>query len=278
VTSKTKVARNPFFLSCPRGARFAVATQGAAPPKGGMLFLHPFAEEMNKSRRMVTLAAEAFAARGWLVLQIDLAGCGDSAGDFGDVDWQWWIDDAALAWSWLRERCSTPLCIWSLRAGCLVVADWLARTEERPPLLLWQPVVNGQQHLTHFLRLKSASEMLTASGTKGALARVRADLDAGSAVEVAGYRLSPALAKGLGAATLRLPERFGAAVAVLEASSAEGAESSPAVASLAARWREEGIDVEAETVQGPAFWQTQEIETAPQLISASLQALDRFVR
>jgi exosortase A-associated hydrolase 2 len=241
VTARRKVARNPFFLSSPRGARFAISTTGAEPAIGGLLFVHPFAEEMNKSRRMGALAAEAFAARGWLVLQIDLAGCGDSAGDFGDVDWQWWIDDVSLAWTWLRERCTGPLGIWTLRAGCLVAADWLAQSTERPPLLLWQPVVNGQQHLTQFLRLKSASEMLTSAGSKGAVARVRADLDAGTSVEVAGYRLSPGLAAGLGGATLRLPERYSAPLAVLEVASAAHAELSPAIASLAARWRDAGV-------------------------------------
>src|SRR5690606_27532247 len=92
--------RRVFHLDTGRGKRFALLTSPAASaPIGGLLFLHPFAEEMNKSRRMVALAARAFASAGWAVLQVDLAGCGDSEGDFADADWQTWLDDVSHAWS-----------------------------------------------------------------------------------------------------------------------------------------------------------------------------------
>ncbi len=44
-----------------------------------LLYLHPFAEEMNKSRRMAALQSRALAEHGYAVLQIDLLGCGDSS-------------------------------------------------------------------------------------------------------------------------------------------------------------------------------------------------------
>ena len=53
--------------------------------KGSILYIHPFAEEMNKSRRMAALQARALAKAGYAVLQLDLLGCGDSSGDFGDA-------------------------------------------------------------------------------------------------------------------------------------------------------------------------------------------------
>jgi alpha/beta superfamily hydrolase len=42
------------------------------------------AEELNKSRHVAAAQARAFAAAGYSVLQIDLYGCGDSSGDFGE--------------------------------------------------------------------------------------------------------------------------------------------------------------------------------------------------
>jgi alpha/beta superfamily hydrolase len=39
---------------------------------------------MNKARRMAALQARALAALGYGVLLLDLHGCGDSSGDFGD--------------------------------------------------------------------------------------------------------------------------------------------------------------------------------------------------
>ena len=73
--------------------------------RGLVLYIHPFAEEMNKSRRMAALQARAFAQAGYAVLQIDLHGCGDSAGDFGDATWEHWIDDVVQGCHWLRQRC-----------------------------------------------------------------------------------------------------------------------------------------------------------------------------
>src|SRR5262245_3855900 len=68
-----------------------------AAPRGTVLHVHPFAEEMNKSRRMAALHARALAGAGFEVLQVDLAGCGDSSGEFGDATWDDWVADVVDA-------------------------------------------------------------------------------------------------------------------------------------------------------------------------------------
>lgn len=270
--------REAFFLDGPAGKRFCLVTRPDGDPVGGLLYLHPFAEELNKSRRMAALAAREFAERGWCVLQLDCHGCGDSAGDFGDATWNGWIADVGLGWDWLCRHVDAPVALWSLRGGSLLAADWLARVDARPPLLMWQPVTNGKQHLTQFLRLKAASEMLAESDAKAVMAKIRDELKAGCEVEVAGYRLSPALASGLDAAALRLPASFPSPVALLELASGERADVSPALRTSVSRWAADGTPVTAEAVPGPPFWQTQEIEIAPGLIERSAAILDRFVK
>lgn len=47
--------------------------------RGSIVYIHPFAEEMNKSRRMAALQARALTLAGFAVLQLDLIGCGDEA-------------------------------------------------------------------------------------------------------------------------------------------------------------------------------------------------------
>ena len=47
----------------------------------------------------------------------------------------------------------------------------------------------------------------------------------------------------------------------------------PAASAAAARWREAGFAVDLRVVQGPAFWQTTEIEDAPSLIASSVEAM-----
>jgi exosortase A-associated hydrolase 2 len=251
-----------------------LATWPSGEPTGGWLYLHPFAEEMNKSRRMAALGAEALARRGWLVLQVDLGGCGDSAGEFGDATWQGWIDDVSQAWAWLRNASGGPRGIWSLRAGSLLAADWIAQTGDHPPLLLWQPVRNGQQHLTQFLRLKAASDMLT-DKSKGAVARLREELDSGSAVEIAGYNLPPAIAAGMSASRLQLPANYEGAVTAIELVSGEQPGPTPGMAAMVRTMQEAGITARVEATAGPSFWQTVEIETAPSMIETTLDLLER---
>jgi hypothetical protein len=43
---------------------------------------------------------------------------------------------------------------------------------------------------------------------------------------------------------------------------------------LVERWSKAGVQVRAEAVAGPAFWQTQEIELCPGLIEASVKVLE----
>src|SRR5882672_8203208 len=69
-------------------------------PRGAVLYVHPFAEEMNKSRRMAALQSRALSAAGFAVLQLDLFGCGDSSGEFGDATWDDWVADIVEAAGW----------------------------------------------------------------------------------------------------------------------------------------------------------------------------------
>ena len=110
-----------FFLASPAragGQRFCLLTTPAE-PRATVVYVHPFAEEMNKSRRMVALQARAFAAAGIAVLQIDLFGCGDSCGDFASARWDQWLRDLTVAADWLAERGNGPMQLWGLRLGAL---------------------------------------------------------------------------------------------------------------------------------------------------------------
>jgi exosortase A-associated hydrolase 2 len=271
------LGREALFVEATGGPRFCLLTHSANRPRGCVLYVHPFAEEMNKSRRTAAQAAAAFAAQGFEVVQPDLYGCGDSFGDFGDATWSAWIDDIERAVTRFCARCEGPSVVWGLRAGALLASQWLAATGRSDlPLLLWQPVTSGRQHLTQFLRLKAAGEMLADAQAGSAMADARAALAAGRAVEVAGYELNADLAAGLGAAQLQLPEAYRAPVALIEVGE-EDAGPSPAVAALTQKWCNASARAMACAVGGPRFWQTPEIETAPRLIERScawLQTLD----
>lgn len=264
----------PTFLSGADGmARFALhhVPAGAA-PRGLVVYLHPFAEEMNKSRRMAALGARALAEAGFAVLQPDLLGCGDSAGEFHDASWQAWLEDACRGAQWLREQhgAAAPLWFWGLRAGCLLAAEAAAQLDEPSHLLFWQPPAAGKALLQQFLRLKMAAE-LHAGNAAGVTERLREQLRAGEVIEIAGYRLPPALAAGLERAQLRPPARPGCCV-WLETSTRDEPSLLPAGQATLTAWRAAGHAVTALAVRGPAFWQTQEIEEAPELVDATVRS------
>jgi exosortase A-associated hydrolase 2 len=244
------------------------AFQGA--PRGKVLYLHPFAEEMNKSRRMAALACRALAEAGHAVLQIDLRGCGDSSADFGDAGWADWQADVRLGLACLDTRVpgDVPLWLWGLRAGCLLAAaDWGRPANH----LFWQPMTNGKLALQQFLRLKLAAEMASGA-SKGLMDQMKSELAAGRPVEVAGYRLNPALASGLEAAKLA-PVGAPGRVAWLELSTRADATLAPVSEQGVKAWQDAGWVVHAQIVQGPGFWATSEIELAPALINRTVEAL-----
>lgn len=274
--SETRRADMPkaFFLPTDAGPRFCLfhPPRGDT-PLGGVLYLHPFAEELNSTRRIVAQQARALAQAGYGVLQIDLMGCGDSEGDFADATWAAWLHDAHQAHRWLRENTCGPLWIWGMRAGALL-ASALADTLAGPHhFLLWQPVASGQQMLQQFLRLHAAGQWLGNSKASEPSQAVR--LANGQSVDIAGYTLSPALAKDLGTARLRPPSQHPGQLVWLELSAHTAPELGPASEKQTSVWRDAGWEVHAKAVTGPLFWQTIDTDEAPELVQATLDALTK---
>jgi len=249
--------------------------------RGALLYVHPWAEEMNKSRRMAALCSRQLAASGFAVLQVDLLGCGDSSGEFGDATWQAWVDDLDQAAQWLQARHpGAPLWLWGLRVGALLAVALALRLMQvqpqvaAPNLLLWQPTLQGKTAWHQFLRLKAAAQLADGGG-KAILDAARDDLAAGRAIDVAGYNVAPALVQGLECATLAAPMAGSPTgrVVWLEVSSQPEPAPSPAATSALPRWHAAGWATRQHAVPGPAFWQTTEIEDAPALVDATLEAL-----
>jgi len=274
-----------FFLAAAQGQRLCVvhAPVDGQACRGGVVYVHPLAEEMNRCRRMASLQARALAEAGFLVLQMDLRGCGDSSGDFADASWSDWLEDVDRARQWLAQRCDGPLWLWGARAGCLLVAHSAARTPDVPVhLLLWQPVLSGQQHVQQFLRLRQVSEALqegaTGAGDGAGVVSPQAllrRLEAGETVDVAGYAMAPDLARGLSQATL---DQVGLARQIVALEVVAPTQVTPLVASPALgqqqqRWVAAGIPAVVVGVGGEPFWQNPEALICQDLIQATTAAL-----
>ena len=220
---------------------------------------------------MAALQSRALAGTGFHVLQIDLLGCGDSSGDFGDATWEAWRDDARRAVAWLQERTSAPLWLWGLRTGAMLATETAAEIGQPARLALWNPVVSGKQYLQQFLRMKLAGEMISGEA-KGAMARIREAIDRGESVEVAGYLLNASMAKSLETRELTPPPNV-RTMYWFDTAPKPTPELSPAAQIAIEKWSGTGCRAEGIPVSGPAFWQTTEIEDAPALIDATVSRL-----
>jgi len=275
--------RNPpaesFFLKTESGDRFCLyhAPHPNKECRGVFIYVHPFGDEMNKSRRMVALQARAFATMGFGVLQMDLFGCGDSNGEFGKARWDIWKQDLEIAWSWLENRATTSISLWGLRLGALLALDFArSSTNIIDKIILWQPVISGELFLTQFLRLRLANEMLAGGSEKttGTQA-IRSSLAIGERLEVAGYELAPDLAvaiDSLRAIKLLVPK---VPVHWFEIVSKSGRTMPPAGAKVVRAWEKEGSNPQVHLVPCVPFWATQEITECPELISATTKVLSK---
>ena len=276
----------PFFLAGQTGERFCLYHPAQGTARGAFIYVHPFAEEMNKCRRMAAMQARAFARSGIAVLQIDLYGCGDSSGDFGDARWPIWLDDLQRAQQWLAQRHTSTIGWWGVRLGALLALEAAGRFGGGPALL-WQPVISGEAFLTQFLRMRVASAALAAksitapaatalrtvvpvalpeaSGTQA----IRAAMTAGEAIEVGGYELAPALAAAID--TVKMSELAVPDLTVywIEVVAEDGRSLPPAAANAEAALRIAGVDLHLHLAVGPAFWTTQEVVDCPGLLAAT---------
>jgi exosortase A-associated hydrolase 1/exosortase A-associated hydrolase 2 len=271
VSTQQRIEQSASFVAAGTGHRLRLISSPVPDraTRGTIVFVHGFAEEMNKSRRMVARMARLLAADGWCVVQRDLDACGDSSGDFGEASWSSWIDDVRdeLARA-PRER---SVWVWCMRAGALLASSVIASRPDAN-LLLWQPVLSGAQHLQQFLRLQAAARI---AGSEPAMARTSAmaTLRSGEAVWVGGYQVNPALAHGLEHARFDVPDGHRGRIVWLEVSQDEQPTISPSAERAIAELTSRGLTVEASAVAGPPFWQTLEIEDCEPLLAATSAAI-----
>jgi len=223
-----------------------------------ILFLAPFAEEMNKSRRIVSRQARELAAAGNRVMLLDLTGCGDAGGDFLDASWQIWFEDAMFAADSLANPSVGPLKIWGLRLGALLACAMSQARSDVHSLVLWQPVLNGEQQIDQFLRLRTVAAAVTRVPTFDRKALWN-ELRAGRSLDIAGYELSSAMALELAQARLndlgpKCPVHW------LEIGVSGDGNFPVASESVMAHWKEQGIAIDARYVKGDPFWRTIDAE------------------
>ncbi len=264
----------PFFIAGAAGPLFALHFPAAGQTGRALLVLPPFAEELNKARRMLSLAARELQVAGHEVLLVDLHGTGDSAGDFADATLGRWRADIQSAIRWLADRGARRLDVLAVRGGALLLHELTLPPGLTPGhVVLWQPVISGRLLVAQFLRLRVAEDMGRTDGTKGST-NTRALLQSAGRIEVGGYEITRELVAELEAIVdpLSSPESW-QSWHWFEVTAPGVAEPGPAAQRAIATLRHRGVQVNALAVAGEPFWATPEIAIASALLTATVSAL-----
>lgn len=201
----------PAYLSIPSPAGdipaiWRPSASDAAAQPFAALFAPPFAEEMNRTRRLMALAGQRLAGRGIASLLPDLPGTGDSPQPFAQATWDGWLEALHACAAHLNGQ-GLAVRLVGIRLGGLLAADALAQGLAAERLVLVDPVEDGRLHMRHWLRIRSAASLEI--GPRITLSYLQSRLEAGEAVEIAGYEISPQLVNRI--STLKLAPLLDAA-------------------------------------------------------------------
>lgn len=185
-----------FFAS--QGARlYGVLHRGSAPRAGegaalGCVVVHPFMEERQDSHAVLRDLALRLAATGVPALRLDLFGCGDSEGEWGEATIERWLDDLHAAHEELQRRtgCASVMFL-GLRFGA-TLAGLAARRCGAARLVMVQPLVRGDAYVMDLLLAHLAAEMVLHRKVGLARESLVGELDAGRSVNLFGYQLTAA--------------------------------------------------------------------------------------
>lgn len=239
------------------------------------LLVPPFAEELNKSRRMLALLGQSLSQSGISVALPDLYGTGDSGGDFADADWDVWKQDLGRVTDMLRDAGAQRIVMIGLRMGCLLAADaWRHHQLPIQQMIFWQPILSGKQMMNQFLRLRVALGMM--SGRPERVSDLRQQAQEQGGVEIAGYYLSQSLMQSLDQLEMSALLNEGPLPLHWFEVQSRADQSLPIpVQKLQKTLRSKGFDLTADEIVGDAFWTTQEITKLPELIRHSTQSVQK---
>jgi exosortase A-associated hydrolase 2 len=253
------------FIDGGAGRIFLLTYEPAAPTGAALLVVPAFAEEMNKSRRLVAATARALAARGVRTVVPDLYGTGDSAGEFAAARWETWCEDLRRAADWLRERGAREIDVLLVRLGAALHADAFAGgAVPFRRAVAWQPVARGAETLRQLVRLKNMAARMAGEKT-GSVEEMLRELTTGpEPMELGGYLVARELAASLERATFA-PAAEGMpphGLVVEFDPSAPAASAEPA----GAAWR-------SVKIAGERFWSVVEPRDNLALVAATVQFL-----
>ncbi len=264
------------FLRGSAGKILVTRFSPAREPRGLVLLVPPFAEEMNKSRKMYADLGRQLALIGYKVLAPDLYGTGDSYGEFSSARWSIWREDLSMTLETAQPDRRVPVYLLGLRLGALLALETANEIRGTRAVILWSPCLDGTQYMNQFLRLRVASQIIGEAGETTSIQELRERLSCEGVVEIAGYELAQELVAEIDksdivslAASLRSPIHW------FDVTSREDRKAAPVVSRTVSKLGDLGCNVRIHSIHGPPFWATPELAHSQPLIEATTNVFDQ---
>lgn len=239
-----------------------------------IVVLPPFAEEMNKTRHLLSATMRGLAAAGHSCFMLDNYGTGDSEGDLDSATTAIWRDDLLALLNLIKAAGYQQVNFIAVRFGAIQLFDLLHQNTlplTADNIVLWQPMFDVAKFWQQFARIKVAEAM--AGGVKLSQAELEQQLLAGETVEIAGYPISQAFYQSL----FELQSTFPPQLAQCQLSWFETSQLDAIALPVQKKLEQLQHLTAVNFVQLKAepYWQTAELARADELIALTLKQFNR---
>ncbi len=161
--------------------------------RAGFVLCLPLHDEGVRAYRALVEFARELARRGFAALLFDYRGCGESEGEFEEVSVGTCVEDIHAAAGLLANEAGLDDCgLLGVRLGgtaAAIAAAAPGSVGRISRLVLWSPVADTRAYFRDLLRGRLFTEFCTIGRAESTLQGLTADLEAGEAVDVQGYRV-----------------------------------------------------------------------------------------
>lgn len=257
-----------------RGHNFVVRSE--ASKTKALIILPPFADEMNKSRHIISQFMRQATALEYSCILMDHFGTGDSEGDLDDASLALWQADLTLLVEQLAAEGYQQLSFLAIRFGAVQLLDLLNQPNLALPVkhvMFWQPIFELKKFWQQFFRVKIAEQM--ALGEKLSQKELEQQLANGDVIEIAGYPISPTFYASTYEGNFTLPgvsTGFIPQISWLEVSqmATPGANVQKYLNQL-----QQSCPINFQLVAEAPFWNTTELASADTLLKVSVRHLEQ---
>ena len=189
----------PLFFGDAKAQLFGVYHPPAGSPRQrAIVICNPLGQEYMRAHRCLRQIASRLSSDGAHVFRFDYAGTGDSSGALADAGLEDWLKNIDQAIEELQAMSMVrKASLLGLRLGATLAARAAEKRTDIDSLLLWDPVVNGEDYLES---LRGVHKDMLADLDRFPVVRTAEECHEN---EIMGFRLSPQLVSDIRSLSLR---------------------------------------------------------------------------